>query len=75
MSQFDRISRLNIVFSHIINLVQEDEEYGEKFIEDLNAILEDHNGSDDFGAEGQNDPRGDQRTGLYTLWNVEGYDE
>lgn len=75
MSQFEEISRLNVVFNHIIALAQEDDQFRKEIIDQLNIILDDMYEVDAFGTEGQTDPRGDQRNGIFTMYNVEGYDE
>lgn len=75
MSQFEEISRLNVVFNRIIALAQDDDAFRKEIIDQLNIILDDMYEVDAFGTEGEIDPRGDQRNGVFTMYNVEGYDE
>lgn len=75
MSQFEEMSRLNIVSNRIIALAQDYEDFRKEYIDQLNIILDEMFENDMFGTEGQTDPRGDQRDGEYTMYNVQGYDE
>ncbi|HET8686091.1 MAG TPA: hypothetical protein VFM18_05425 [Methanosarcina sp.] len=75
MSNFDKVSRLNIVFDRIRNLAQENEEFCDSFISMLEEELDCYLANDWFGTEGQNDPRGDMRDKLYTMNRVQGFDD
>jgi hypothetical protein len=43
----------------------------EEWAESLDSILDDMKNNDQFGTEGQVDPRGDFRNGEFTIWNME----
>lgn len=75
MSQLDEMSRLNILLSRTKVLAQDNENFRKEFLSSLNMIFDDMFENDVFGSEGQTDPRGDQRNGIFTVHNVEGYDE
>lgn len=75
MSQFDKMSRLNIVLNNIKNQCQEDEDDLDVYLSEINSMLDDLYENDFFGTEGSSDPRGDQRNGIFTMHNVEGFDD
>ena len=43
----------------------------EEWAESLDSMLDDMKNNDQFGTEGQVDPRGDFRNGEFTIWNME----
>lgn len=43
----------------------------EEWAESLDSMLEDMKNDDQFGTEGQNDPRGDFRNGEFNIWEIE----
>jgi hypothetical protein len=51
-----------------------DEDNASMFAECLEFNLNELNGEDAFGSEGQSDPRGDFRNGDWSMDNVEGID-
>jgi len=58
----------------MIDQVEEDEDYAEVYAEELEGLLENLHQCDFFGTEGQNDPRGDFREGVWSMLKVEGID-
>ena len=66
--------RLLLVLDRIKERVIKNPEDAEAWGESLNDMLDELEGVDFFGIEGQNDPRGDQRNGLWTMGRVEGLD-
>ena len=77
MPEFDTLSRLNIVLQRARNLAQINEKFRQEFIGELDAIFDDMLEDGDFGPDGENDPRGNQSQGVFSLLdeNIEGYDE
>jgi hypothetical protein len=75
MSQFDEMSRLNVVLNRATALAQEDDNFRQHFFDHLNILFDNLFEDDILGTEGQNDPRGDQRDGEFTMTNIQGYDE
>jgi hypothetical protein len=55
--------------------VLSDDYYAEAYAEMLEHMLDMLGQNDVFGTEGQSDPRGDQRNGLWTIDRVEGLDK
>lgn len=43
----------------------------EEWAESLDSMLDDMKNNDQFGTEGQVDPRGDFRNGEFSIWNME----
>lgn len=62
------------VLENIKQLVEEEEYYADAFSEYLDTMLDDMNGQDIFGTEGQQDPRGDMRNDSWSMNYVEGVD-
>ena len=77
MSEFDTLSRLNIVLQRVRNLAQSNANFQQDFIGELDATLDDMLDGGVFGDDGALDPRGDQSKGSFSLLdeNIEGYDE
>lgn len=67
-------SRTLTVLNNIRQLINEDESFATVFSEYLDAMLDDMNGQDIFGTEGQSDPRGDMRNDSWSMLHVEGVD-
>jgi hypothetical protein len=66
--------RVLTVLSRIKDQIVSDHDDALAYSEALNDILDELGQADFFGTEGQNDPRGDQRNGLWTMGRVEGVD-
>jgi hypothetical protein len=66
--------RVQMVLGRMNQLVEQDEDYADFFIDGLDAMLEDLMMEDAFGTEGQCDPRGDGRDGEFSMTNVQGVD-
>jgi len=58
-----RVTAKNVgkVLDNIKAQTASDDWYRDLYVNALNQMLDDLNGDDAFGTEGQNDPRGDQR--------------
>lgn len=66
--------RITKVLEKMIILCEEDEFNADVFSNNLDIVLEDLLGDDFFGTEGQCDPRGDGRNGIWNMFKVEGID-
>jgi hypothetical protein len=64
-------SNLEVVLNRLISLAKKDEDFAEMFASDLDCLLDDYLSDDQFGSEGQTDPRGDHRNGDWTINNIE----
>jgi len=60
------------VLERMIEMAKANEDDADMFAEVLDDALDDIHGSDGFGTEGQDDPRGDFRNGEWSMDNVEG---
>ena len=69
MSDFDEMSRINIVLSRLKNLCQDDVLYRKSFLANFDEFL------DSLPNELSEDPRGNQGIGKFNMTNVQGYDE
>jgi hypothetical protein len=59
------------VLQRIIHQVSIDDRDADIYADALDYMLDDLRSNDFFGTEGQCDPRGDQRFGEFTVWEVE----
>lgn len=70
--------RVAKVLGRMSAMAMADEGYAGMFTDLLENVLENGlnelNGEDAFGTEGQNDPRGDFRNGSWSMRHVEGID-
>ena len=64
-------SNICVVLHRLEDLVKKDKDFAEVFSNDLESMLEDIHNQDGFGTEGQNDPRGDFRNGMWSMENIE----
>lgn len=63
------------VLKRMIEQVKEDEQYAEVYALSLDSELDYLHSDDFFGSEGQSDPRGDFRDGMYSCqYRVQGVD-
>lgn len=69
--QQERVAK---VLDNMKAMALEDEDNAAMFSEDLELYLNELNGEDAFGTEGQSDPRGDFRNGKWSMDCVEGVD-
>lgn len=60
---------LKVVFDRILKEAEKDEDYAQAIAEEFDKALNDLQEYDFFGTEGQCDPRGDGREGL---WQISG---
>ena len=66
--------RVKKVLERMIDLVEKDGNFADSFSTILESGLEDMACDDEFGSEGQVDPRGDGRNGDFNMDHVEGVD-
>lgn len=69
--QQERVSK---VLERMKTMAMEDDSNAGMFSEGLENMLNELNGEDAFGSEGQGDPRGDSRNGIWSMDKVEGLD-
>jgi len=62
------------VLDNMKAMALENEDDAEMFAEGLDFYLNELNGEDAFGTEGQSDPRGDFRDGDWSMKHVQGID-
>lgn len=67
--------RIVLVLDRLIQLVKDDDDFAKAVSADIEVFLNDIHGNDGFGTEGQSDPRGDFRSGHWSMTKVEGIDK
>lgn len=67
--------RIIAVLERMTHLVKSEEHFAEAFSPYLDDMLDSIHNEDGFGTEGQSDPRGDFREGLWSCEKVEGIDK
>lgn len=67
--------RVKTVLERIMEQVLEDEKEAEQYSIELDSMLGTLLSEDFFGTEGQKDPRGDERDGIWSMQRVQGIDE
>lgn len=63
------------VLENMVDLAKSDETYADVFSDHLDEVLDNIQGDDVFGTEGQCDPRGDFRDGNWSMVHVQGVDK
>ena len=63
----EKIDRFKTVLNRMIDMAEEEEHYLRYFVEDIENLLDSWNSDDMFGTEGQYDPRGDFRSGEWSI--------
>ena len=66
--------RVVAVLERMIVQARENEDDAEMFSDELEVMLTEIHSNDGFGTEGQCDPRGDFRNGMWSMTRVEGVD-
>ena len=69
--QQERVAK---VLDNMKAMAMEDDDNAAMFAEGLDFYLNELNGEDAFGTEGQSDPRGDFRDGDWSMEHVQGID-
>lgn len=69
--QQERVAK---VLDNMKAMAMEDDDNAAMFSEGLDFYLNELNGEDAFGTEGQSDPRGDFRDGDWSMEHVQGID-
>lgn len=66
--------RVITVLQRMIDMVKDDKDWADTFVDSLEWMLDEIAGEDGFGTERQMDPRGDCRDARWSMKKVEGVD-